>query len=209
MRVLIADDHPPLRRGVMEILVESFPNAEFGEAGTTTEALEKVGQERWDLLVLDIFMPGRSGLEVLSEARHLAPHLPILVFSHAPEDQMAERVLAARAAGFLNKQSAPSELVLAVRKILSGGKYLTSALAERLADRLADGATRAKCRLSDRECEVLRRVVEGESLKEIADAMCLSPKTISTYHARLWRKLNVSNDVQLVHYALEHGLLRT
>src|SRR5260370_410485 len=132
MRILIADDHALLREGLRQTLAEAFPNAEFGGAGTTGETLQYLGKRRWDILVLDVFMPGRSGLEVLHEVRQHYPRVPVLVLSSAPEEQLALRVLEAGASGYLNKQTAPQDLVRAVRRILAGGKYVTDTLAEKL-----------------------------------------------------------------------------
>lgn len=207
MRILIADDHAVLREGLKQILTEEFPQAEFGQAGTTHETLERLQRERWDVLILDIFMPGRSGLDVLAEVRQSHPRLPVLVLSSAPEEQLALRVLKAGASGYLNKQAAPESLVEAVKKVLAGGKYVSAGLAERLAAELAHPTKRPHELLSDREFQVMQMLVAGKSLKEIAAALSLSVKTVSTFHTRIWEKLRVHNDVELVHYALEHGLV--
>jgi DNA-binding NarL/FixJ family response regulator len=206
MRILIADDHALLRQGLKQILVEEFPEAEFKEAGTTIETLECVRDGAWDVVVLDIFMPGRSGLEVLEEIRRTQVEIPVLVLSSAPEEQMALRVLKAGAKGYLNKQTAAENLVHAVKKLIAGGRYLSEALA----DILASDATR-ECRLphhalSDREFQVMHLILSGKTLKEIASELSLSAKTISTFHTRIWEKLDVKNDVELVHYAVEHRL---
>jgi two-component system, NarL family, invasion response regulator UvrY len=208
MKILVADDHVVLRRGLIEILAEEFPDAEFGEAGTTQETLDRLGETDWTLLVLDLSMPGRSGFDVLSETRQRRPPLPVLVLSQAPEEQLAVRALKAGASGYLNKQAATEQLVRAVRTVLAGDQYVSPRLAALLASqlRLADRPTRHEL-LSDREYEVMCRIVRGKSLQEIATEFSLSPKTISTFHTRLWEKLGVHNDVELVHYALEHGLL--
>jgi len=207
MKILIADDHAVLREGLKQILTEEFPQAEFGQAGTTHETLERLQRERWDVLILDIFMPGRSGLDVLAEVRQSHPRLPVLVLSSAPEEQLALRVLKAGASGYLNKQAAPESLVEAVKKVLAGGKYVSAGLAERLAAELAHPTKRPHELLSDREFQVMRLLVAGKSLKEIAAALSLSVKTVSTFHTRIWEKLRVHNDVELVRYALEHGLV--
>jgi two-component system, NarL family, invasion response regulator UvrY len=206
MRILLADDHTLLREGLKQILAEAFPQAEFGEAGTTAETLECLRSARWDILVLDVFMPGRSGLEVLDEIRRHRPDLPVLVLSSAPEEQMAIRVLKNGASGYLNKQAAAESLVQAVKKVVGGGKYVSEALAERLAAKAGDGALLPHERLSDREFEVMRLIISGKSLKEIAAEFSLSAKTISTFHTRIWQKLGVTNDVDLARYALDHGL---
>ena len=206
MRILIADDHAVLREGLKQILAEEFPNAEFRETGTTQETLDCLHAGERDVLLLDVFMPGRSGLEVLQHARDSQPSLPVLVLSSAPEEQLAVRVLRAGASGYLNKQTAPERLVEAVRRVMAGGRYLSSGIAERLADELSRSGRLPHETLSDREFEVMHMIVAGKSLKEIAAELSLSVKTISTFHTRIWEKLGVKNDVELVHYALEHGL---
>jgi DNA-binding NarL/FixJ family response regulator len=207
MKILVADDHALLRTGLLRILREDLPQAEFGESGTTQETLDRLAECRWDLLVLDVFMPGRSGLEVLSEVRRSHPDLPVLVLSSAPEQQLAIRVLKAGAKGFLNKQSAPEQLTHAVKKLLDGGMYLSARLAEALAAGLAQSKQTAHERLSDREFQVMKAIVAGKTLKEIASDLALSAKTISTFHTRIWEKLGVRNDVELVLYAIEHRLV--
>jgi two-component system invasion response regulator UvrY len=207
MKILIADDHAVLRKGLRQILAEDFPDAQIGEATTSTETLDLLARQRWDALILDIFMPGRSGLEVLYEVRRHQPDLPVLVLSSAPEEQLAVRVLKARASGYLNKQAAPEELIRALRKILAGGRYVSGTLAEQLAVALVPSDQSKPGILSDREFEVLRLVVVGKSVKEIAGELSLSAKTVSTYHTRIWEKLGVHNDVELIHYAVAHGLV--
>jgi two-component system, NarL family, invasion response regulator UvrY len=206
MRILLADDHALLRQGLKQILSEEFPEAEFRETGTTQETLECLLSNPWDIVILDVFMPGRSGLEVLDAVRQLQSRPPVLVLSSAPEEQLAIRVLRAGASGYLNKQAAPEHLVLAVRKLLQGGKYVSASLAERLAAEASRATQTPHEKLSDREFQVMRLLVSGRSLKEVATELSLSVKTISTFHTRIWEKLGVKNDVELVHYALEHRL---
>ena len=206
MKILIADDHAVLRKGLVQILAEEYPAAQFGEAGTTAEALACLAQHSWDVLVLDIFMPGRTGLEVLHDVRTHYPKLPVLVLSSAPEEQLAIRVLKAGANGYLNKQAAPEHLALAVQKVLAGGKYVSPALAEALATELSQDARPPHEKLSDREFEVLQLLLAGRSLKEIAAELSLSPKTVSTFHTRIWEKLGVRSDLELFRYAQEHGM---
>lgn len=207
MKILIADDHALLRKGLIQILADEFPEAQFGEASNSPETLECLSQVEWDVLVLDIFMPGRSGLEILYDVRRNHPNLPVLVLSSAPEEQLAVRVLKSGARGYLNKQVAPEELVTAVRKVLSGARYLSAAVADQMATEISyvDGPAHKK--LTDREYTVLQFLVAGESIKDIADELSLSPKTISTFHTRIWRKLGVRNDVEMARYAVEHGLV--
>jgi DNA-binding NarL/FixJ family response regulator len=206
MKILIADDHAVLRKGLRQILAEAYPDVQFGEAATTPETTACLAQHPWDLLLLDIFMPGRTGLEVLHDVRARYPNLPVLVLSGAPEDQLAVRVLQAGASGYLNKQAAPENLTLAVRKVLTGGKYVSATLAESLAAKLSQTGRPLHETLSDREFEVMQLLLAGRSLKEIAAELSLSPKTVSTFHTRLREKLQVRSDVELVRYAQEHGL---
>jgi len=208
MRILIADDHAILRKGLQQILADEFPETQLGEASSTQETLNCLSKEKWDLLVLDIFMPGRSGLEILYDVRKYHPQLPVLVLSSAPEDQLAARVLKAGARGYLNKQVAPEELVNAVRKVLSGGRYLSAAAAEQMAADISHTNGPSHVKLSDREYTVLTMLVAGKSIKNIARELSLSPKTVSTFHVRIWGKLRVNNDVEMVRYALEHGLVQ-
>ena len=208
MIILIADDHAVLREGLKQILAEEFPEAQFREAGTTQQTLECLAQgPACDVILLDIFMPGRTGLDVLQQVRTSHPHLPVLVLSSAPEEQLALRVLKAGASGYLNKQTAPENLVYAIKRVLAGGKYISQALAERVAVAAAQDERPPHELLSAREFEVMRLIVAGKSLKEIASELSLSIKTISTFHTRIWDKLNVKNDVELVHYAIEHRLM--
>src|SRR5688572_15077699 len=207
MKILIVDDHIVLRQGLKQVLSDGLEKAEFGEAGNTGEALDQLAKKRWDILVLDINLPGRSGLEVLHESRERFPKLPVLVLSSAPEEQLAVRVLKAGASGYLNKQTAPEELVEAVRKLSAGGRYIGPRLAERLAAELARSEKVPHEQLSDREFQVMQLLAAGQSLKEIADELSLSVKTISTFRGRILSKLKLDNNVELAHYAREHGLL--
>jgi DNA-binding NarL/FixJ family response regulator len=207
MRILIADDHAVLRKGLRQILALEFPGAIFGEAGSYQETLARVDKESWDVLVLDIFMPGRSGLDVLREVEASYPELPVLVLSSASEEQMASRVLRAGAAGYLNKRAAPEDLALAVKKVAAGGTYASARLGEKLAGDLARPSTNALHeQLSDREFQVMQLLVAGKCVKEIAAELALSPKTISTFRTRLMGKLRLQCDVDLVRYTLENNL---
>ncbi len=206
MNILIADDHALLRKGLVQILMEEFPDAHFGEAANAVETMNCLARRKWNVLVLDVFMPGRSGLEVLTEVRQPYPKLPVLVLSSAPEEQLAVRVLRSGASGYLNKQTAPEDLVKAVTKVLAGGRYVSAAMAERLATEIGQTSPTRHEKLSDREYAVLRRLAAGDSIKKIAGDLSLSAKTVSTYHTRIWEKLGIGNDVELVRYAIEHGL---
>lgn len=207
MKILIADDHIMLRTGLKQILAIEFPGATFGEASTSQETLDLLARQTWDVLVLDIFMPGKSGLDVLRELEQAQPDLPVLVLSSAPEEQMASRVLQAGAEGYLNKQAAPDELAKAVKKIADGGWYVSDKQIDRLASSLANPPATLHDRLSDREFQVMQMLVGGKSIKEIAAELTLSPKTVSTFHTRILEKLRLENDVELVRYAFEHRLV--
>jgi DNA-binding NarL/FixJ family response regulator len=207
MEILIADDHALLRKGLIQILEDEFPDAQFGEAATTQETLDCLRRRKWSALVLDIFMPGRSGLEVLSEARREHPDIPVLVLSSAPEDQMAVRVFKAGARGYLNKQAAPEELVKAIEKVVAGGRYVSPSMAERLAAEIDQTDRPYHGKLSNREYAVMKLLVAGKSIREAAAELSLSPKTVSTFHTRIWKKLRVHNDKEMVRYAIEHGIV--
>lgn len=207
-RILIADDHAIVRRGVKQILEEE-PGLEVqGEAQTAEELLEQLRKQRWDLIILDISMPGRSGLDVLGEIRHDFPALPILILSMHSEDQYALRVLKAGASGYLNKQSAPEELIHAVRKILAGGRYISETLADRLVagfDGPVEQAAHEK--LSDREYQVMLLIASGKTISEIAAILSLSIKTVSTYRSRILMKMDLKNNAELTYYAMHNGLV--
>lgn len=180
----------------------------FGEASNAQEALDRVWKEPWDVVVLDITMPGRSGLEVLREIKKSSPKLPVLVLSMHPENQFAVRVLKRGAAGYMTKESAPGELVGAIRKVLAGGRYVSSALAEKLASYLAtDTQKPAQELLSDREFQVLRLIASGKIVSEIGRELSLSVKTISTYRTRILEKMGMKNNAELMHYAMQHQLV--
>jgi DNA-binding NarL/FixJ family response regulator len=208
MRIILVDDHEVVRRGTRQVLADGFPEASFAEAGTAAEALARLEAERWDLLVLDINLPGRSGLDVLEDVQRQWPRLPVLVLSAYPEEEFAIRCLRLGAAGYLTKSSAADELVTAARKAMEGGKYVTAALAERLAAVLGGGLRGEPHEaLSGRELQVVRLVASGRTMKEIAGELHLSEKTIATYRARIAQKLGVSTSVELTRYALQHKLV--
>lgn len=180
----------------------------FGEVGTTQETMESLYNHSWDILILEILLAGRGGLEVLHEVKRHWPRLPVLVLSSAWEEHLALRVLKLGAAGCLNKTAPPEEVVTAARRVLGGGRYVSESTAEDLAAGL--GGKSMICpheRLSAREFQVLQLLVAGRSIREAAGELCLSPKTVSSVHTRVWEKLDVKNDVQLVHYALRHNLI--
>jgi two-component system, NarL family, invasion response regulator UvrY len=208
MRVLIADDHAVFRRGLKETIGESFPKVTFGEAKTAQETVECVRRQDWEIVILDISMPGKSGLDILDDVRRLRPKLPVLFLSMHPEEQYARRALKSGAAGYLTKDSIPEELKEAVRRILTGGRYVSAALAERLAFDLRKGAdTPLHELLSTREFQVLRMIASGKSVKEIANDIALSVKTVSTYRARILQKTGMKTTAELIRYALQTQLV--
>lgn len=208
IRVLIADDHAILRRGLKEILVRELQGAVCGEANDAAQTLARIQEGHWDLVILDITMPGRSGLEALRDLKAARPKLPVLVLSMHPEDQYAKRMLRAGASGYMNKESAPEELIEAVRKLLGGGRYVSRALAEKLASDLHPDAGRPIHEiLSDREFEVLRMIAAGKTVSQIARDLHLGVTTISTYRARILEKMHMATSAELMHYALHTRLI--
>ena len=197
-----------MRHGLKQILADEFKRSVFGEASNAQEALNRVWKEPWDVVVLDITMPGRSGLEVLREIKKSSPKLPVLVLSMHPENQFAVRVLKRGAAGYMTKESAPAELVGAIKKVLAGGSYVSSALAEKLATYLASDTQKpVQELLSDREFQVLRLIASGKIVSDIARELSLSVKTISTYRSRILEKMGMKNNAELMHYAIQHQLV--
>ena len=208
MRILLADDHAVVRHGLKQILADEFKRAAFGEARNAQEALDLVWKEDWDVVVLDITMPGRSGLEALKEIREEKPKLPVLVLSMHPEDQFAVRVLKSGASGYMTKESAPEELVGAIKKVLAGGRYVSPSLAEKMASYLAIDSPKAPHeRLSDREFVVLRMIASGKTVSQIAEELSLSVKTVSTYRTRILEKTGMTSNAELTHYAIKNQLV--
>ena len=208
MNILIADDHAVVRRGLKEILAEALPGADFSEAGNGDEVLSHLGKNPISLLVLDISMPGRSGMDVLRDVKHLYPRLPVIILSMQPEDQYAMRCLRAGAAAYINKDSAPEELALATKKILGGGRYVSPGLAERLIEQLDQPGNKPPHELlSDREYEVMRMIASGVPLTEIGDRLHVSVKTISTYRARIMEKMQMKSNAELTRYAMTNQLI--
>jgi DNA-binding NarL/FixJ family response regulator len=208
IKILIADDHPVVREGLKGIIARASDMQIGGEALNGQEVLQKIAEEEWDVVVLDIGMPGRDGLEVLKDIHGEKPELPVLMLSMYPEDQVAVRALKAGAAGYMSKETAPKELVNAIRKIHAGGKYVSATLAEKLAAGLEEHAQAAPHELlSNREFQVLRLIASGKEAQEIAEELFISVKTVRTYRDRIQEKLNLKNDVELAHYAIQHRLL--
>ncbi|PQV62911.1 two component transcriptional regulator, LuxR family [Abditibacterium utsteinense] len=208
MNILIADDHAILRRGLRHILTDGLSEANVSEAQNGGEVLRLLRQRTFDVLILDINMPGATGLEVVRDVRRDYPWLPVLMLSVYPEEQYALRALKAGASGYLPKESAPEELVKAVLKVIGGGKYITASIAEQMADALQDDASKSLHEtLSDREFQVMRLLATGKTISEIAADLLLSVKTISTFRARLLAKMHFKNNAELIHYVTHHGLL--
>ena len=208
IRILIADDHAIVRRGLKHIVSEQPDMTVAGEAENARHVLDLVRTDEWDVIVLDINMPGRSGLEVLKELRREHPKLPVLVLSVHPEDQYGVRVLKAGAAGYLTKDSAPDELVQAIRKVHRGGKYVSASLAEVLAFELETETDRPRHEsLSDREYQVMTMIASGKTVGEIGEDLSLSVKTISTYRARVLGKMKMRTNAELTHYAIQNQVL--
>ncbi len=208
IRVLIADDHPLIRRGLRDILGQDTGMQVTAEAANAAEALQAVRRGGVDVVLMDITMPGRSGVDGLKDIKSEFPSIPVLMLSIHPEDQYALRVLKAGASGYLTKESAPEELVSAIQKVVSGGRYVSPSLAERLAAEIGGGGGRpAHELLSDREYEVLCQIGRGKSVSQIAGEMSLSVKTVSTYRARILEKLGLEHTADLIRYAIEKGLV--
>lgn len=208
MKILLTDDHAVVRHGLKQILAEEFRRAIFGEAKNAQEALDLVWKEHWDVVILDITMPGRSGLDVLREIKRSKPRVPVLVLSMHPENQFAVRVLKSGASGYMTKESAPQELVGAIRKVLNGGRYVSPSLAEKLATYVSSDSQKPPQELlSDREFQVLRLIASGKIVSEIAKDLSLSVKTISTYRTRILEKMGLKNNAELMHYAMQHQLV--
>jgi two-component system, NarL family, invasion response regulator UvrY len=208
IRILIADDHTVVRKGLRQILLEGFPNAHIEEVGDAEDMIKKVVSSEWDVVISDLSMPGRSGLEGLQQIKQINSRLPVLILSIHPEEQYAVRVLKAGASGYLSKDMAPDELVNAVQRVMLGKKYITASIAEKLASVLDHDADKAPHEiLSDREFSVLKMLAAGKSVSDIAETLFLSVTTVSTYRARIMAKMNMKSNADLTLYAIEHKLL--
>ncbi|MBI3752834.1 MAG: response regulator transcription factor [Deltaproteobacteria bacterium] len=208
IRILIADDHAVVRQGLKKILSEHSDMAVLGEAENGNDVLAQIRQKKWDIVILDITMPGKSGFDVLKDIRAERPTLPVLILSMLPEEQFAKRSIKAGASGYLTKGSAPEELVRAIRKIYDGGKYISPTLAEQLAGDLNIQTEKpAHEALSDREFQVLLKLAEGKSITAIAAELSLSAKTITTYRSRILQKMNMRSNAELTRYVIEHHLV--
>jgi len=206
MKILIVDDHAIFRDGLKRILSDEFKAATFGNASNATEALDRIWKEKWDLVLLDITMHGRTGLDVLKEIRRSASELPVLILSGHPEEQYAVRVLRAGAAGYLTKESASHELCKAAKKLLGGGKYISASLAEQLAAEIQSPQGDLHETLSNREYQVMLFIAAGKVPKEIGSGLSLSAKTVSTYRSRILEKLKLRNNAEIMRYVIERKL---
>jgi two-component system invasion response regulator UvrY len=208
IKILIADDHAIVRQGLKQILAETPDMVVADEASNGQEVLNKVWEKEYDVVVLDISMPGRSGLDVLKQLKSQRPKLPVLVLSMYPEEQYAVRMLRAGASGYLTKQSVPDELIMAIRKVSLGRRYVSSSLAEKLASNLEIEAEKLPHEtLSDREYQVMCMIASGKTVKEVADGLFLSVKTISTYRSRILEKMKMKSNAELTHYAIKNKLV--
>ncbi len=207
-RFLIADDHTVVRKGLKQILLEAFPSATIEEVTDAESLLKMVFSKTWDVIISDISMPGRSGLEVLQQIKQHYPKLPVLILSVHSEELYALRVLKAGASGYLNKDSAPEQLVAAVNRVMQGKKYITPTIAEKLANALDHDLDKLSHEyLSDREFEVLKLLAGGMAVSDIASRLSLSVTTISTYRSRVMMKMNLRTNAELTLYAIEHKII--
>lgn len=209
LKILIADDHAIVREGLKQILTDVPDMVVAGEAASGNQVLEMVRKETWDLILLDITMPGLNGLDTLKQLKKEKPDLPVLMLSMYPEEQYAIRTIKAGVSGYLTKESAPKELITAIRKVAQGGKYISASLSEKLATYLETDADKPLHeRLSDREYQVVLMIAAGKTVGQIADDLALSVKTISTNRTRALRKMGMNNNAELTYYAMKNGLVR-
>ncbi|MBS1810054.1 MAG: response regulator transcription factor [Acidobacteria bacterium] len=208
IRILIADDHAVVRRGLAQILAEAPEITSVGEAQNANEIMSLIRSQTFDLVILDLALPDKNGLEVLKDVKREHPKLPVLVLSMHPEDQYALRVLKAGAAGYLTKESAPEELITVIKKVLKGGRYISSQLAEQLVLDLGAGATKPiHDSLSDREYQIMCLIASGKTISEVADLLAISVKTASTYRTRILEKMQMKTNAELTHYAIQQKLV--
>ena len=206
-RILIADDHFIVRKGVRQILTEGFPDAEIDEVPDAESLIKKIIEQDWDIVLSDLSMPGRSGLDAIPQIKQINPKLPVLIMSIHPEDHYAIRVLKAGASGYLSKDLAPEELVGAIKRVISGKRYITEAVAEKLAKIIDHDENKPPHQyLSDREFAVFKLLAKGKSLTEIAETMILSVTTVSTYRSRILVKMGMKSNADMTLYAVEKNL---
>jgi two-component system invasion response regulator UvrY len=207
MRFLIADDHAIVRKGLVQMLREEFHSVEVIEVSNGSEVLEQVRNQKWDLILLDISMPGRSGIETLRQIRESDAKTPVLMLTTHSEEQYAIRVLKAGASGFLNKESATEELLVAVQKVLTGHRYVSVSVAQMLAETIGDHTgSQPHTLLSDREMQVFELIASGKTVSEIAVIISVSVSTVSTYRVRILEKLSLKNNAEVARYAFDHNL---
>lgn len=208
IRVLIADDHAIVRRGLKQLLLEQYPSAIIGEAENAGELITVIMKEEWDVVICDMSMPGRSGLDALQQIKLLSPKLPVLIMSMYPEDQYAIRVFKAGASGYLGKETIHDDLIRAIETVKLGKKFITQSIAEKLADSFNTEADIVLYKsLSDREFDVFKLLASGKSISEIAAQLSLSATTVSTYRSRVMEKMNMKNNAELTRYAIENHLI--
>jgi len=209
LKILIADDHAIVREGLKQILADTPDMVVAGEAATGQQVLEMIRNKEWDLVLLDITMPGINGLDALKQLKKEKPHLPVLMLSMHPEEQYAVRAIKSGVAGYLTKESAPVELITAIRKVARGGKYVSRSLSEKLIEYIETDTDKPPHELlSDREFQVVMMIAGGKTVTQIADELALSVKTISTNRTRALRKMGMKNNAELTYYALKHELVR-
>lgn len=208
LKILIADDHAIVRKGLKQILLEEYPSAVIGEAEDAEGLLTEVINQKWDMVICDMNMPGRSGLDALSQIKQAAPRLPVLIMSMYPEDQYALRVLKAGAAGYLGKDTIHENIIKAIQTLQLGKKFITPSIAEKLAEALGDDTSlQSHETLSDREFDVFKLIASGKSVSEIAAQLSLSTTTVSTYRSRIMEKMSLKSNAELTRYALEKKLI--
>jgi two-component system invasion response regulator UvrY len=208
IRILIADDHAIVRRGLKQLLLEQYPTAQIGETNDAEDLVAKVMEQEWDVVVCDMSMPGRSGLDALQQIKEIAPKLPVLIMSMYPEDQYAIRVLKAGGSGYLGKETIHDDLVRAIETVRMGRKFITPSIAEKLANALDTDMNKPMHEdLSNREFDVFKLLSMGRSISEIASQLSLSTTTVSTYRARILTKMNMRSNAELTRYAIENNIV--
>jgi len=208
IRILIGDDHAIVRKGLRQLLLEQYPSAVIGEASDAETLITMVVNDPWDVVICDINMPGRSGLDALGQIKQISPKLPVLIMSMYPEDQYALRVIKAGASGYLGKETIHDDIVRAIEAVRIGKKFITPGIAEKLAEAFdSDNKLQPHESLSDREFDVFKLLSMGKSVTEIADQLLLSPTTVSTYRSRIMDKMNMRSNADLTRYALERKLI--
>lgn len=208
LQILVADDHCVMRKGIIKSILETFPSAEFGEASNASEIMQLVNERKWNLVILDISMPGRNGMEVLKDIKEIKPDTKAIIFSMYPEDQFAIRALKAGASAYLTKDVTAKELGMAIQKIMNGGTYLTASIAELMTNELRNDHDKPLHEaLSDREHQVFLLIAGGKSVSVIGEELSLSVKTISVYRANILSKMNLKNNSEITHYAFKNNLV--